>query len=257
VAAPAHRPPGAGGTDAAGNIQYYQRDQYGSTRLLTDGTGSVSATFTFDPYGNLTAKTGTADTPLRWNGQAQDSDTGLYYLRARYYDPVMAQFLSVDPLASVTRVIYTYAENNPLNKTDPLGLFATPFNLFDEASSPSSVDCAGTENRRTSSMSTIGDSGWCSNYNVCSPPLAEGCYSWNACGAAPKGDNPRLRCVYGVMGQAAIGGALGGAAKVGLARFIPILGQAVFGSCVVLGAAGGLVSGAYFGFTVACPAPEA
>jgi hypothetical protein len=43
-----------------------------------------------DPYGNLTAHTGTADTPLRWNRQYQDADTGLYYLGARYGDrPVL------------------------------------------------------------------------------------------------------------------------------------------------------------------------
>lgn len=110
--------------DSNGAVHYYQQDQYGSTRLLTDGTGSVSATFTFDPYGNLTAKTGTADTLLRWNGQAQDADTGLYYLRARYYDPTTAQFLSVDPLAAITKAIYSYANNNPLNESDPLGLWS-------------------------------------------------------------------------------------------------------------------------------------
>lgn len=110
--------------DANGTVHYYQQDQYGSTRLLTDGTGSVLATYTFDPYGNLTQKTGTADTLLRWNGQAQDAETGLYYLRARYYDPATAQFLSVDPLVSATRDIYTYANNNPLNQSDPLGLMA-------------------------------------------------------------------------------------------------------------------------------------
>lgn len=112
--------------DPSGTVHYYQQDQYGSTRLLTDGSGNVSATYVFDPYGNLTAKNGTVDTPLRWNGQAQDQETGLYYLRARYYDPVTAQFISIDPLAAATRDIYTYANNNPLNQSDPLGLMADP-----------------------------------------------------------------------------------------------------------------------------------
>lgn len=112
--------------DASGAVLYYQHDQYGSTRLLTDGSGNVAATYIFDPNGNLTQKTGMADTHLLWNGQLQDADTGLYYLRSRYYDPNTAQFLSVDPLASLTRAIYTYADNNPLNKADPLGLAASP-----------------------------------------------------------------------------------------------------------------------------------
>lgn len=101
---------------------YYGHDQYGSTRLLTDATGAVAATFTYDPYGNLAAHTGTADTPLRWNGQYQDADTGLYYLRARYYDPQTAQFLTRDPLAALTLAPYQFGAADPLSFSDPLGL---------------------------------------------------------------------------------------------------------------------------------------
>lgn len=109
--------------DPAGVALYYGHDQYGSTRLLTDAAGAVAATFTYDPYGNLTAHTGTADTPLRWNGQYQDADTGLYYLRARYYDPVTAQFLTRDPLTAFTLAAYAFGGGNPLNMFDPLGLW--------------------------------------------------------------------------------------------------------------------------------------
>lgn len=101
---------------------YYQHDQYGSTRLLTDSTGRVAASFTYDPNGNLTGQTGTADTPLRWGGQYQDSDTGLYYLRARYYDPLTAQFIARDPLVGMSQMAYGYADNNALNGGDPSGL---------------------------------------------------------------------------------------------------------------------------------------
>lgn len=110
--------------DSTGATMYYQQDQYGSTRLLTNDEGSAGATYSYDPYGNLTAKSGTEDTPLRWNGQNQDADTGLYYLRARYYDPQTAQFITKDPLAYITQALYAYAENNPLNAMDPLGLWS-------------------------------------------------------------------------------------------------------------------------------------
>lgn len=109
---------------SAGVVLFYQHDQYGSTRLLTDSAGTVAATFSYDANGNLTNKTGTTDTVLRWNGQAQDADTGLYYLRARWYDPVTAQFMSVDPLVALTQAIYSYASDNPLNLMDPLGLWS-------------------------------------------------------------------------------------------------------------------------------------
>ena len=108
--------------DATGVALYYQHDQYGSTRLLTNQAGAVAATFTYDPYGNLTGRTGTADTLLRWNGQHQDTDTGLYYLRARYYDPTTAQFLTRDPIEALTGSAYGYADNDPLNAADPTGL---------------------------------------------------------------------------------------------------------------------------------------
>ena len=110
--------------DATGAALYYQHDQYGSTRLLTNQAGAVAATFSYDPYGNLTSHTGTADTPLRWNGQYQDTDTGLYYLRARYYDPSTTQFLTRDPLEALTQDAYGYGGGNALNNSDPSGLAA-------------------------------------------------------------------------------------------------------------------------------------
>ena len=84
----------------------------------------MAASYTYDPYGNLATKTGSADTPVRWNGQVQDTDTGLYYLRARYYDPKTSQFISIDPIASVTGQKYNYAFGNPLNRMDPSGLIS-------------------------------------------------------------------------------------------------------------------------------------
>ena len=107
--------------DAAGVALYYQHDQYGSTRLLTNAAGAIAASYTYNPYGNLTARTGTADTPLRWNGQYQDSDTGLYYLRARYYDPVTTQFLTRDPLAALTLAAYAFGWRQPPEHDRPVG----------------------------------------------------------------------------------------------------------------------------------------
>jgi RHS repeat-associated protein len=109
--------------DAASAVLYYQHDQYGSTRLLTNAAGAVAASYTYNAYGALTGHTGTADTPLRWNGQYQDTDTGLYYLRSRYYNPSTAQFTTVDPATIYTGDPYNYAGGDPLNSADPLGLF--------------------------------------------------------------------------------------------------------------------------------------
>ena len=108
--------------NTTGIVTYLHHDQQGSTRLLTGSTGKSEATFTYDSYGNQTGHTGTATTPLGYDGQLTSSDTGLIYLRARTYDPATAQFLSSDPLKAVTGEPYAYGGDNPLNHGDPTGL---------------------------------------------------------------------------------------------------------------------------------------
>ncbi len=107
-----------------GTILYLHHDQQGSTRVITSSTGAVEGTSTYDAYGNTTATKGTATTPLGYDAQYTNTDTGLIYLRARAYDPTTAQFLTTDPLATLTRTPYTYADNNPLNYADPTGRIA-------------------------------------------------------------------------------------------------------------------------------------
>jgi RHS repeat-associated protein len=109
---------------AAGAVTYYHHDQLGSTRALTNSAGTVVATSTYDPYGKLTASTGTTTNPLKHAGQYTDPETGYQYLRARYYDPGTAVFLTRDPAVDLTRSPYGYVNGNPLNFTDPLGLWS-------------------------------------------------------------------------------------------------------------------------------------
>jgi uncharacterized protein RhaS with RHS repeats len=71
-----------------GSVQYYLQDQLGSTRGLTDSTGALVGTYSYDAYGNLlTGGSGSEDTPFQYAGQYTDKESGLQYLRARYYDP--------------------------------------------------------------------------------------------------------------------------------------------------------------------------
>jgi RHS repeat-associated protein len=73
-------------------------------------------------HGELTGSTGTATTPLGYDGQYTSSDTGLIYLRNRVYDPKTEQFLTRDPLAAISGEPYGYAGDNPVNYSDPTGL---------------------------------------------------------------------------------------------------------------------------------------
>jgi RHS repeat-associated protein len=104
-----------------GATLYFHHDQQGSTRLLTNTKGEVKAAYTYNPYGKLAAETGTATTPLLYDGQYNDTDTGLIYLRARSYDPATAQFLSIDPDLETTHEPYAYTGDNPLNRWDSTG----------------------------------------------------------------------------------------------------------------------------------------
>jgi RHS repeat-associated protein len=104
-------------------IYYYEADGLGSVTSLTEPTGAVAATYTYDSFGNTTNSTGSATNWFRYTGREYDSTGGLYYYRARYYDPEMGRFLSEDPMRfSAGSNFYPYVRNSPLDLTDPTGL---------------------------------------------------------------------------------------------------------------------------------------
>jgi len=105
-----------------GTVRYYHHDAHGSTRALTDQTANVVAKYTYDAHGNPTSPPTSTQNPFGYDSQYTDRESGLQYLRARYYDPTTAQFLTRDPITAQTRTPYTYANNNPTNYTDPTGL---------------------------------------------------------------------------------------------------------------------------------------
>lgn len=108
--------------DVEGNVSWLHRDQLGSVRLATDGSGATVSTRSWDAYGNPVVSTGSAKPLLGYAGQYTDAETGYQYLRARYYDPKTTQFLTLDPLVAQTGEPYGYATANPVNASDPAGL---------------------------------------------------------------------------------------------------------------------------------------
>jgi len=108
---------------SAGEVPtYLHHDQLGSTRLLTNASGEATGAFTYGAYGALTGHSGTATTALGYAGQYTLGQSGLQYLRARFYDPATAQFMTRDPIESFTRSPYGYAKENPVGRIDPSGL---------------------------------------------------------------------------------------------------------------------------------------
>ena len=101
--------------------EYYHTDALGSVMGLTDQTGAMQTTYSYDPFGN-TAITGTSANPFQYTGRENDG-TGLYYYRARYYSPRLQRFISEDPIRLLGGInFYRYVRNNPLRFKDPLGL---------------------------------------------------------------------------------------------------------------------------------------
>ena len=105
-------------------IFFYEADGLGSVTSLTDPTGAVAATYNYDSFGFLTSSTGSATNWFRYTARQFDSESALYYYRARYYDPTSGRFLSEDPIrfSGGTTNFYQYVANRPVTASDPFGL---------------------------------------------------------------------------------------------------------------------------------------
>jgi RHS repeat-associated protein len=104
--------------------RYFHADGLGSVTSLSNAAGSIANTYTYDSFGKLTASTGSLVNPFRYTARESDTETGLYYYRARYYDPTTGRFPSEDPagFSSDSLNFYGYVSNNPLVFSDPSGL---------------------------------------------------------------------------------------------------------------------------------------
>lgn len=101
---------------------YFVHDHLGSTTGLTNATGGVVSQISYDSYGN--ANTSSSLTRYTYTGREFDSDTGLYYYRARWYDAKVGRFISEDPIGFGGGVNqFGYVGNNPQNRVDPSGLY--------------------------------------------------------------------------------------------------------------------------------------
>jgi RHS repeat-associated protein len=107
------------------NRSYYLFDGLGSVVAVTNANGGVTNSYTYDPYG-VTTETKALLTnvfnPWRYAGQYQDVSTGLYKMGARYYQPELGRWTQRDP-SGLDANAYAYVGGNPVNFTDPSGMF--------------------------------------------------------------------------------------------------------------------------------------
>ena len=114
-----------------GTPYFYTRNGQGDITGLIDASGTQVVSYTYDSWGKPISITGSlattvgAKNPYRYRGYRYDTESGLYYLQSRYYDPSIKRFISADGLVdfrTLTSVnLYTYCVNNPIRYSDESG----------------------------------------------------------------------------------------------------------------------------------------
>jgi RHS repeat-associated protein len=140
-------------------------DHLGSVRRVIDSAGAEVASFEYDGFGNILSAAG--DRPdiagrFAFTGREWDAETGLYFYRARYYDPELGRFISRDPLgfAADDPNLYRYVFNRPVHLVDPEGLLTAI-----EYAALSLASAAGT----ATTTFTLGASVVCTQFNLDGP----------------------------------------------------------------------------------------
>ena len=114
------------------NMYYYVKNLQGDIVKILDSNGSAVASYNYDAWGTITGKTVTNTTidtmsPFRYRGYMYDTDTGLYYLQSRYYDPTTGRFINADVYTDthsetpLSTNMFAYCESNCVNNTDKTG----------------------------------------------------------------------------------------------------------------------------------------
>ena len=113
-----------------GTTYYYVTNLQGDVMGLVDTSGNSVASYTYDPYGKVLTATGALaeKNPLRYRGYYYDSESSLYYLQSRYYDPTTRRFVNADSYAGTGQGLIgynmvAYCGNSPINSKDDTGEF--------------------------------------------------------------------------------------------------------------------------------------
>jgi RHS repeat-associated protein len=108
------------------NLRYFfHSDHLGSTSYITNAKGEITQFVGYMPFGECFVEQHTDfDSPFKFNGKEMDSETGLISYGARYLDPKIGRWLSIDPMIEEhpDYTAYAYCYNNPINLIDPFGL---------------------------------------------------------------------------------------------------------------------------------------
>ena len=116
-----------------GEVYYYVTNLQGDVIAILDDEGNAVVEYTYDAWGNILTTTGSmastlgAAYPLTYRGYIYDTESGLYYLQSRYYNPEVGRFINADILVSTGQGflgnnMFAYCGNNPIIRYDPSGM---------------------------------------------------------------------------------------------------------------------------------------
>jgi len=162
-------------------LSYFHADGLGSIARVTNASGAVTLTRQYDAWGNL--EVGASEPGYAFTGREWDPQTGLYYYRARYYDPKAGRFASEDPFGwrSSGDNFYRYVDDDPVNGVDPLGLYTCRYYILNHT-----MTCAPSRPRQN--HPTYTRSNWSAGQNAGEDPTNR--YSeCNDCRDNPKRTN--------------------------------------------------------------------
>jgi RHS repeat-associated protein len=128
-----------------GQTYYYAQDAQGNVTGLISATGTLAARYEYTPFGETITASGSVTNAVQFKGREYDAESGLYFMRARYYDPHLGRFSSQDPIGLRGGINpYVFADNNPVANADPLGL--CPYD-YGQAEPPNmdTMDCPKNE----------------------------------------------------------------------------------------------------------------
>jgi RHS repeat-associated protein len=114
--------------ESAGQVRWMLSDNQGTVRDVTNNSGVIQKHIRYDSFGTITSQTSpTITTRFNYTGRELDTETGLYFYRARYYGSGVGRFISEDPIGFQGRDVnlYRYVRNSPTNFIDPMGLQIT------------------------------------------------------------------------------------------------------------------------------------
>jgi RHS repeat-associated protein len=108
--------------DGSGNVTYLHQDHQGSLIAQTNSSGALLNKYTYSPFGE-SATLAAGGSTIGYTGQRYDSETGLFYYKARYYNPAIGRFLQTDPVGYAQGMnMYGYVHNDRAPRTQEVKL---------------------------------------------------------------------------------------------------------------------------------------